>query len=213
MLKKLASILIVSAGVSLAASGHAAMLFSDDFDSDNAAGALNFDGLINWTVSDGTIDYIRQGGWGISCFGGNGGCLDMDGSTANAGRITSRATFTIVPGTMYFLDAQISGNQRGGAADSFSMGFIDTATNSAFGVLSASDISFGAPFGNYTSGFLGSDPLAVRLFFEGFGADNIGVILDNVVFRDHRQSVPEPGTLALLGLGFTGLAASRRRKQ
>jgi len=27
------------------------------------------------------------------------------------------------------------------------------------------------------------------------------------------QAVPEPGTLALIGLGFAGLAASRRRKQ
>jgi hypothetical protein len=38
-------------------------------------------------------------------------------------------------------------------------------------------------------------------FWEGVGADNVGVILDNVTFSEATTRVPEPGTLALAGLG------------
>ena len=77
---------------------------------------MNFNGLINWTVSGGTIDYIRSGGFGIACVGGTGGCLDMDGSTGNAGRITSRQLFTFDSGVQYFIELMLSGNQRGAQA-------------------------------------------------------------------------------------------------
>jgi len=55
---------------------------------------------------------------------------------------------------------------------------------------------------NYIQNYLGGQILATDYPVGGEGR-----ILQNA------QLIPEPGTLALLGLGFAGLAASRRRKK
>lgn len=219
-IKNLVSGLLFATCAALSVPGHAVMLFSDNFDGEAPSSSdTNYTGLINWSVSNGTVDFIRQGNpWGISCFGGTGGCLDMDGSNGDAGRITSLATFNLSGGVFYHIKAEISGNQRFGGPDEIVFGLADQDGVPTAYWTSSGPVAWDSPFGSYSLGFTLASDMTSRLFFYGIGGDNIGVILDNVMFCEgpHETchgTVPEPATLALFGLGLTGFAFARRRKQ
>lgn len=200
------------AGALIASPAQAGIIFSDNFDADNASSALNFNSLINWTVGDGTIDYIRSGGFGISCVGGTGGCLDLDGSTGNAGRITTRQVFDFDDGVQYVFELALSGNQRGGASDSVNFGLINEDTGFV-SFLTAGPLAPNAPFATFGGSLMGQDFSGNwRFFIEGVGGDNVDAILDDVVLRDNRATnVPEPATLLLTAMGLLAAAGVRRR--
>lgn len=211
--RHLAATAAMLAGIALAPV-HAALLFSDSFDADNGSSVLNFNGLINWTVSGGTIDYIRSGNFGISCVGGVGGCLDMDGSSSNAGRITSKQLYDFDDGVQYFIDLALSGNQRGGNSDSVLVGLVRESDGALLGT-ELGPFAPNAPFGVFTANFFGENaPGSWRLYVEGVGGDNIGAILDNYALRDDRVApVPEPATLVLTGIALLAAGAARRRRR
>lgn len=197
--------------VFFAAPASATIIFQDNFDADSATSILNFNGFANWTVDNGTVDYIRNGGFGISCVGGAGGCVDLDGSTGNGGRMLSNTTFNFLANETYRITLDVSGNQRGGAADLFTFGLTGFITSLP------PAIAFGDPFVSMTlGGFSQSGPYTGQLFVETTSADNIGVIIDNVLLECLTcgpSEVPEPGPLALLGLGLVGLGYIRRQRQ
>lgn len=207
---KSATVAVALTAALAGAPAQAGILFQDNFDADSTSSVLNFNSLLNWTVSGGTIDYIRSGGFGISCVGGAGGCLDMDGSTGNAGRITSKQSFTFTPGMNYSFEMLLSGNQRGGSNDTVVFGIIDA--NNVELATTTPALAPNAAFAPFSLGFAAQTG-SWRLFVEGVGGDNFGAILDNVVLRDDgAASVPEPATLLIFSLGLLAARAARSRK-
>lgn len=103
----------------------------------------------------------------------------------------------------YSLSFDISGNQRGGAADSFVLalgGFL----NESF------SLSASAPWQTVTRSFTVLSDSSNNIIFNHAGGDNIGIMLDNVSLS--KTDVPEPATLAMFGLGLIGLGFARRRQ-
>jgi hypothetical protein len=107
---------------------------------------------------------------------------------------------------------QLSGNQRGGAGDSVTLGFLNTATLTE-STFTHGPIAPGAAFATYSLNFNTVLGGSYRIFVEGVGGDNIGAILDNVVLRDDQSgTIPEPATLLLAGLALVAAGATRRRR-
>lgn len=201
---KAIKLLSAAALLTLASATHAATLFSENFDAENGGNSyLNYTGFSNFTVSSGTVDLVKTGDYGISCFGGSGACVDLDGSTWHAGVFTKNA-FNLAAGN-YTLSFALSGNQRGGAADQVTVSLGSLFTE-------AFTLDPTAAFSTFTRTINVASPTTASLSFVAAGGDNIGALLDNVNFSSAPASVPEPASLGLMGLALAALAASRRRK-
>jgi hypothetical protein len=146
--------------------------------------------LANWDVLNGTVDAVTTPNpWGISC---SGTCIDLDGSTGNAGDLVS--TFGFSAGK-YTLSFDLSGNQRGGSNDNLIVSFGDysqafnLAPNAAWTNILISVVNVNA---------------GDKLSFSHAGGDNVGIMLDNVSV----SAVPVPAAAFLFApalLGFMGL--------
>jgi hypothetical protein len=189
--------------LALSHSASADVIFSDNFDSENGGtGALNYTDFDNWTVPSvsGTVDLIGNGYFDFQP--GYGLYVDMDGSTGNAGTMTSTG-ISFESGVLYTLSFDLAGNWRNGSTETV------TASVGLSGLLAEQEISLtqSTAFTTFTYTFVG-DGSTQSIYFEGSGGDNIGMLLDNVSI----SSVPEPATLALFGLGLAGFGFARRRK-
>jgi hypothetical protein len=193
---------VAGLGLALAGTADATVVFSDDFNSENGgvanASTLNYASFDNWTVSNGTVDLIGNGYFDF--LPGNGLYVDMDGSTRDAGKLTS-TSINLAAGT-YVLQFELAGNRRDGSSESVTVQVgLGTYVNQLI------SLAQNAPFTAYQYSFIVAAPTTVNLTFEGAGGDNIGMLLDDVSIR-----VPEPASLALFGVGLLGVGLARRRR-
>lgn len=187
----------------------AATIFYEDFSDELAANGgnsvLNFTGFNQFSVTSGTVDLINSGdGYGITCLTG-GACVDLDGSTGNAGTLMS-LSLNLQANVLHTIELVMSGNQRGGAADSVTL---KTDTDTTY-TLDASD---GFQTFSYSVLISGTGPQPFSFSLEHAGGDNLGIILDSVkVSSQDVGAVPLPASLPALVLALGGLAALRRRR-
>ncbi len=207
---------------------------NEDFDGEgNDTSVLNWPGNANFTVPIGTVDLVRSGEFGINCAGGSGSCIDLDGST-NAGGLLRSTSYSFQAGDLINFLFLASSNQRNANSDNLQYGFtfgsstsmlgifqttptasgnLGNSTTSGFGT--ASFVPGNAGFGSYGLRFRAGNAGSLSYFVADGGGDNSGdnqgPIIDNISLS--IGAVPEPGTWAMMILGFGLIGGALRTRK
>ena len=175
---------------------NAAPVFIDNFNSYSPS--LNWIPLANWAVTSGSVDLIGANS-GFDFFPGNGGYVDLDGSSGSPGALQTVAGFAAGNYTLTF---DLGGNARndGNKTTVITLGSFTTSIT-----LASAD-----PYQLYTLNFLTTGGQLSFADLVG-GNNNIGNILDNVSLS--TAAVPESSTWAMMVLGLfsVGFLAYRRK--
>lgn len=142
------------------------ILLKDNFDSEIPG--RNNPTLMNWTISNGTIDVIGFGDF--DPLPGNGRYLDLDGSSNNAGQLTSIATFIFNPGDVVELQFDLAGNNNG----SNDIDFVTVSLGDLFS--DTFSLASSQPFITFNQTLNVSSAITTQLIFDHSGGDQIGMI-------------------------------------
>lgn len=222
---------VAAATLFLSSAAGATTLYSTNFDAENGGNsALNYTGFSGLTVTTGTVDIVKSGDYGIICAGGSGSCVDLDGSTNQAGQITS-GSYAFNTGDSVTFSFDLSGNQRIGGSDYFHAGFVFGANtlmtsynlggawgpanvfnNIATTAVTTYNAISGNSFANYSINFVAGQAGTVAFLLGGGSGNNIGPVADNLNLSS-TGGVPEPATWAMMIIGFGAAGSMIRRRR
>ena len=222
---------VAAATLFISSAASATTLYSSNFDAENGGNsALNYTGFSGLAVTVGTVDIVKSGDYGIICAGGSGSCVDLDGSTNQAGQITS-GSYAFNTGDSVTFSFDLSGNQRIGGSDYFHAGFVFGANtlmtsynlggawgpanvfnNIATTAVTTYNAISGNSFANYSINFVAGQAGTVAFLLGGGSGNNIGPVADNLNLSS-TGGVPEPATWAMMIIGFGAAGSMIRRRR